>query len=226
MIINALIISSEITKGMKSVGNRSMLNIVDNMKIIDQQIHYLKSVHKHINITIATGYEHERVSAYLNKRYKNINILYNPEYKTTNEATNIAMYLQSKEDIDNLFIINGGILLKKHSILHNIFKQQCSKIFLLNGSKPNFSLGCNKSANAEYIFYDLEQPWSECIFLTQNHIEICKNIISSNVVHQMFAFELINKLLHHQPINITTINKTQIMKISNINDLNKAKNFI
>lgn len=35
MMINALIIASEITKGMKSIGSRSMLPITENCKVID-----------------------------------------------------------------------------------------------------------------------------------------------------------------------------------------------
>lgn len=226
MMINALIIASEITKGMKSVGPRSMLDIAGNTKIIDQQIHYLKSINKNINITIAAGYEYEKVQQYIQKKYKNINIIYNPDYKNTNEATNIALYINKNPNIENLFIINGGVLLKKDSIPNQIFKKNISTIFLLNSIKNNFNLGCNNTQCVEYIFYDLEKPWSECVYLNKQYIEALQKLFAQQNTEQMYIFEAINYILNYDNMNICYINKKNIMKISNLNDTIKAKAFI
>lgn len=225
MTINALIIASEITKGMKSIGSRSMLSITDNYRVIDQQIHTLKSIHKNIKITIAAGYEYDRVSQYL-KKYKNVDIFYNDNYKCSNEAQNIKLYLENNSNIDNLLVLNGGILIRKHCIEPSIFKNNIATIFLVNGIKNNFNLGCNKTANIEYIFYDLEQTWSECIYLKKQHIETLKDILQNIKVDQMYMFELINNILFKGDIKPLYINKKDIMKITNINDIVKAKSFI
>jgi choline kinase len=224
-MINALIIASEITKGMKSIGSRSMLNISDNFKVIDQQIHSLKSIHKNINITIAGGYEYDKVSQYI-KKYKNIDLIYNPNYKNTNEAENVRLYFDQKNDIDNLLILNGNILIKKHTIEPSIFKNDIASIFLINSIKNNFNLGCNKGSKIEYIFYDLEYPWCECIYLKKKQIEAIKNVFVNSKVDQMYIFELINKVLLAGNIKPIYINKKNIMKISNTNDLAKARSFI
>lgn len=226
MMINALIIASEITKGMKSVGARSMLNICGSSRIIDQQIHYLKSIHKNINITIAAGYEYDKVQQYISKKYKNINIIYNPDYKNTNEVSNLALYINKNPNIDNLFIVNGGILLKKNSIPNQIFKNNLSTIFLLNSTKNNFNLGCNNTEFVEYIFYDLEKPWSECIYLTKQYIMAFKKLFNQQNMDQMYIFEAINFLLNTDNMKIQYINKKNIMKISNVNDTLKAKTFL
>lgn len=225
MTINALIIASEITKGMKSIGSRSMLSITDSCKVIDQQIHSLKSIHKNIQITVAAGYEYEKVSHYL-KKYKNIDIINNDNYKSTNEAENIRLYMEKHLTIDNLFIINGGILIKKHTIEPSIFKNDVSTIFLLNSLKNSFNLGCSKNSNIEYIFYELEQPWCECIYLKSRHIKALKNILQTIKIDQMYIFELINKIISYNTIKPTYINKKNIMKITNIGDIPKARNFI
>ena len=225
MMINALIIASEITKGMKSVGSRSMLTITDNCKVVDQQIHALKSIHKNIKITIAAGYEYDKVSQYL-KKYKNVDIVYNINYRATNEAENIKLYLEKNKDIDNLLILNGGVLIKKHCIEPSIFKNDIATIFLMNGVKNNFNLGCNKTNSIEYIFYDLEQTWSECIYLKLQQIQALQNLLEKTKVEHMYMFELINNILVHGNIEPLYLNKKDIMKINNINDIVKAKNFI
>lgn len=226
MMINALIIASEITKGMKSVGSRSMLNISGNNRIIDQQIHYLKSISKNINITIAAGYEYEKVQHYVKKKYKNINILYNPDYKNTNEATNIALYINKNPNTENLLVINGGVLLKKNSIPSCVFKTNNSTIFLLNSIKNNFNLGCNNTKFVEYIFYDLEKPWSECVYFNKSYIDALKKLFAQQNMYQMYIFEAINYVLSCDNMHIEYINKKNIMKISNINDTLKAKTFL
>lgn len=221
MKINALIIASEITKGMKSIGSRSMLNISDNIKVIDQQIQSLKSINKHIHITIASGYEYEKVNQYI-KKYKNVDIINNGEYKTTNESQNLKLYLNQTNNIDNLLIINGGILIKKNSITQDAIKNT-SAIFLLNNFKNNFNLGCNKTENIEYIFYDLEQPWTECVFLKSQEIQSLRKIIDNK---QKYLFEILNLLLSMHRIDPIFLNKKDIMKICSISDLSKAKQFI
>lgn len=223
--INALIIASEITKGMKSIGSRSMLNIVDNMKVIDQQIQSLKSIHKYIHITIASGYEYEKVNQYI-KKYKNVDIINNLDYKTSNESQNLKLYFDTTgKNTENLLIINGGVLIKKNSICIDDIKNT-SSIFLLNSFKNNFNLGCNKTENVEYIFYDLEQPWTECVFLKLEEIHTIKKIINSNNNKQKYIFEILNSLFSTHKINSMYLNKKDIMKICSISDLSKAKQFI
>lgn len=226
MKINALIIASEITKGMKSIGSRSLLDICENSKVIDQQIQSLKTIHKNIHITIACGYEYDKVSQYVQK-YKNVDTIYNDRYKTTNEAENVRIYFEHYPDIDNLFIINGGILVKKYASSYLKIKNSCSTIFLLNGQKNNFTLGCSNTEKIEYIFYDLEHAWSECIYLSKKDIDLMRSyIVDNNNINQRYLFEIINTVLGSEPIGKTFMHKKDIMKITNIHDIQKAKSFI
>ena len=54
--IHALIIASEVTKGMKSIGSKSLLKIKNSVLVIEHQIIELQKQHKHIDITVATGF--------------------------------------------------------------------------------------------------------------------------------------------------------------------------
>ena len=85
--IKALIIASEVTKGMKSVGSKSLLKIKNSMLVIEYQIKELKKYYKDIDITIATGFESEKMIKLLNSY--DVKFLYNSDYQTTNQAKSI-----------------------------------------------------------------------------------------------------------------------------------------
>jgi len=227
MIIKALIIASEITKGMKSIGPRSMLDINKKNKIIDQQIASIKSMYRNTEITIACGFEYEKVKNYINKRYKNIKIIHNKEYDKTNESKNIELFLDQcdTQEIDYLFIINGGVLLRKKSISFSKIKGS-SKIFLIKSLKKNFNLGCSQKDNIEYIFYDLEIPWLECVLLNQTTIRKIEKYLSSSGTDNMYTFELLNNILTDDSIEAVYLHKNNAIKITNISEINKAKSFV
>ena len=226
MTIKALIISSEITKGMKSLGSRSMLNINKTNKIIDQQISSIRSMYRNTQITIAAGFEYEKVKQYINHRYKNIELIHNQDYASSNEVGNIKLFLDSSvEDMDYLFVMNGGVLLKNKSISFNKIKGS-SKIFLMRSIKNNFSLGCSKKDTIEYIFYDLEIPWCECVLLNRKSIDNLRDFLNDNSIKNMYTFELLNHIFHKDSMEPIYINKNHIMKITNSSELIKAKNFL
>lgn len=225
MTINALIIAPEITKGMKSIGSKALLEIKNKQSVIDYQIQQLKSISKYINITIATGFDNEKISRHISQ-YTSVNIIFNSEYKNTNEAASLQLYLK-EYDIDNLLIINNGILLKNNPITQKCLENTSSKIFLLNNSKSHFNIGCNKNHSLEYLFYDLDEPWSECVFLNYKAISSLKTIISKHNIDQMFIFEIINEILSMKnTFEKKYIDKKNIMKISAHKDIPRAKVFI
>lgn len=226
MTIKALIISSEITKGMKSLGSRSMLNINKTNKIIDQQISSIKSMYRNTQITIAAGFEYEKVRQYINHRYKNIELIHNQDYVSSNEVENIKLFLdRNVDDMDYLFVMNGGVLLKNKSISFNKIKGS-SRIFLMRSVKNNFSLGCSKKDTIEYIFYDLEIPWCECVLLNRKSIDNLKDCLNDKNIKNMYMFELLNKIFHKDSMEPVYVNKNHIMKLTNSSELIKAKNFL
>ena len=81
-MINALILAPEITRGMKSLGSKALLEIKKKISVIEHQIHLLKNICRDIKITAITGFESEKIIPILEKH--NINYIYNPNYKNTN----------------------------------------------------------------------------------------------------------------------------------------------
>ncbi len=94
-MIDAIINISEITKGMKSVGAKALLKI-NNTSIIEHQINQLKSINRNIKINIITGFEHEKIKKTLSK-YRNINIIYNKQYETTNQSMGLKLLFENKK---------------------------------------------------------------------------------------------------------------------------------
>jgi choline kinase len=224
-MINALILAPEITKGMKSFGSKSLLEIKKKISVLEYQINSLKDIDKNITITAAIGFESEKIIPILNKN--NIKYTYNPEYKNTNQSYSLKLFLENNPNINNLFIINNGILFKKKTITANMLSGS-SKIFILNKIKENFSLGCSQQEKIEYIFYDLPELWSECVYFNCDAIDAIKHETENNHINQMYLFELINKVIgsSEHSFDKQQIDKKNIMKINTYKDINKAKLFI
>lgn len=222
---DALILIPEITKGMKSVGSKSLLEIKKKINILDYQVKSILKIDKNIKITVAIGFEAEKIIPIL-KQYKNINYIYNPNYHTANQASSIKLYLENYPSISDLLIMSSGILLKDNTIHKNMLTGR-SKLFILNKDKENFTLGCSPNKELEYIFYDLPDVWSECVYLNHEAIHNIKNIALKNNIEHMYLFEIINSVLNANVIiEKVTINKKNIMKINHLKDLIKAKLFI
>lgn len=224
-MINALIIIPEITKGMKSVGSKALLPIKKEKCVLDYQINAIRNIDKNIHITIATGFESEKIIDLI-KTYNNVDYIYDHNYKMTNQAQSLKLYLQKHPNITNLLLISSGVIFKSCFITKAMLKEQ-SKVFILNKQKENFTLGCNKNPNVEYIFFDLPDLWSECLYLNHEALSWLQHFTESRNIEQMYIFELINELLSHKILmHKQVVNKKDIIKITHLKDINKAKTFI
>lgn len=225
-MIDAIIIVPEITKGMKSVGSKSLLKLRKSKYIIDYQIEQILSISKKIRINIATGFDNEKIKRVL-KKYKDVNICYNNKYEATNYGKSLEILIENlPKDSKGLFILCSGILFKKQTIHHTNLKNN-SKIFLLNKPKINFSIGCNQNTEDDYLFYDLPETWSECVFLNKQAIEILQEQIGQQNISQMYIFEIINLLISKKiHFDKKYLPKGKFFKVSTIKDIDKAKIFI
>jgi CTP:phosphocholine cytidylyltransferase-like protein len=224
-MIDALILAPEITKGMKSLGSKALLEIKKKIPVIEYQIRLLQNISKDIRITAIVGFESEKIIPILNQH--NIKYIYNEEYKHTSQSYSLKIFLDQNPTAENLLVINNGILLKPNTLKRQMLIGN-SKIFLLNKLKENFTLGCLKQSNIEYIFYDLPELWSECIYFNKNTLDILSSILDNSYINNMYLFEIINKVLNLNIIEFEKIyiDKKNIMKINSQKDITKAKLFI
>lgn len=225
-MIDAVILVPEITKGMKSIGSKSLLEIKKKLSVLDYQIQSIRNIDKNINISICTGFDSEKIISTIGGNYGNIDYIYNEQYKTTNQAHSIKIYLEKHIDCEQLLIVSNGVLLKDKCITKNMLNKEC-KVFILNKTRENFNLGCSEEQHFEYLFYDLPELWSECIYLNKEALTVLRDLFTSNYTAQMYLFELINEMINKNILfKKQYIDKKLIMKICNFKDMAKAKNFI
>lgn len=224
-MIDILLISPEIAKGMKSIGPRSLLPLRKNLTVIEYQIAQLQKI-KPSKITINIGFESEKILQTLH-RYKTINYLINDKYAVTNQAINLISYIKKHKPYQ-LLVYSTGLLIKNNIILkHELYQNDDScKLFILNKSKHNFDIGCSNMKNPDYLFYDMPESWAEICYLNKEAIEILASCQESSF-EQMYLFEAINILLQKNILfDKIYVNKTNIMKIQTMKDLPTAKLFI
>ena len=223
-MLDALIIAPEITKGMKSLGSKALLNIKNSVSILDYQIQELKKLHKNINIFIATGFESDKIKKVATK-YSNIEIIENKNYEISNQAKCLSIF-SSLYSSERLLIISNGILFKNQTF--DCFDNNHSKIFVIDKQKNNFTIGCNSGEQLNYLFYDLPTPWTECLLLNKQSIETVRDISENHNIDHLYLFEIINLMIekHHIRFDSIKIPKKNIMKINTIKDIPKAKLFI
>lgn len=227
-MIDIVFVIPEITKGMKSFGPKSLIHI-KNISVIEHQLMQIRSIFRNNNIYLLTGFESEKIkkvvytSKYIANK-KHIYILENKAYESHNQTASIYQYVQGKTSNKGAIFINNGIL-TKYNFAKTANKNK-NQLFFISGQKANFNIGCSKIDTAEYLFYDLPCLWSECVYLTSSSIDYIKTLSLENI-KSIFFFELINQLIEKEFIfDSVVIPKTQILKIANIKDTSKIKNFI
>lgn len=220
---NIFIVVPEITKGMKSIGSKALLPIKNNVLVLEYQIQQIRKFNKKSRIFIGTGFESEKIKK-ITKKYTNIYYIENTNYNTTNQSK-LIVSLINNFDINNLLVINNGIIFRNNPFVHD---NKSSKVFMLDKPKNNFMIGSTESENLEYLFYDMPVTWTECVFFNDSSIQQIKNISNIRNIDRFYIFELINILIEKYNTEFikTYIKKQNIMKINTIKDIPKAKLFL
>jgi hypothetical protein len=225
-MIDIVFIIPEITKGMKSFGPKSLINI-RGYTLIEHQIELIRTIYKHNPIYLLTGFESERIKKTISSsaHKKNIHFLENKQYDTSSQIASIVSYIEQRESNKGAIFINNGIITRFN--FSKMLKPSQNTLFLIKGKKNNFNIGCLNPDKVEYLFYDLPFLWSECLYLTDSALDLVKQTILPHELKTLFLFEMVNKLLDRSIVfNNIYIPKSQITKINNIKDINKAKLFI
>jgi choline kinase len=191
--------------------------------VLEYQIQQIRKFNKKTKIYIGTGFESDKVKKLFSK-YHDVYFIDNPDYENTNQSKLISIFAKLYE-VDNLLVISNGILFRNNPFgqINNV-----SKIFVLDKPKNNFTIGCCESDKLNYLFYDLPVLWTECVFFNKLAIQQIKNLSDIRNIHQLYLFELVNKLIEEYDTSFAKeiIKKQNIMKINTVKDITKAKLFV
>jgi NDP-sugar pyrophosphorylase family protein len=220
--INILLLASEITKGMKSIGPKCLLKLNNEKSVIDYQIQKAKSRYPNAHISVLTGFESDRVKKHIaNNRYRSINIVYDKNYSLYNQTHAILTAIENLDNISNLLIIGSGVLFKQYPAIKS---SSNSTIFYLDQPKDNFSIGTLDMID-QYLFYGLPNIWSECVFFGSDAIKELSSL-NKNMFKQLYLFETINQLIERKiSFDNKVVQKNQVFKVASHKDLIRAKRF-
>lgn len=225
-IDTAIILISEITKGMKSIGSKSLLKIDTDLTPIDHQIQYLKKYYNPIRIILCTGFDHEKIINHV-KKYKNVDLYYNSNYLEDNQSGSLIKCLKTYNPKNALILTNGLLLFDKIKI--NSIASSTYFIDTTKDKRNYFEIGSNNINKDGYLFYDLDNKWIELLFLQNEDVSKLVDIKDPSGLYKLFLFELINKIRNIEDHSIEFIKLSQQniypIKINNIKDLTYAKKY-
>lgn len=213
---NIILLAYEITKGMKSVGSKSLMPIkIDNH--IDTLIqHQLNSVKKYIkniqSINIVLGFDKEKLKKKI-PLDKHVNIIENTHYEKLGQSHAISLALKQITNNYPTIIIGNHLILRK-----NIF-QKCQNISnyifcIKNCNNKFFKIGCTHyNGKVEYLCYELNPKWSEIFLLQSTSKNILETILNNN--GNMLLFEAINMSLSSYPTQNTYIFNNSLITVNN-----------
>lgn len=220
----AILLISEITKGMKSIGSKSLLFLNKDSTVIDHQIQYIKKHYNPSKIVLCTGFDHTKIEQHT-KKYSNIEYFYNADYETDNQAGTLIKCLKHYSPKDTLIITNGLLLFDKISI------PKSSATFFIQGSKDRrnqFDIGSNNLDKDGYLFYGLNHKWIETVFLKETDINIIASLQNPTSLYKLFLFELLN-IMQNQFNNIHFVDpekqNTHPIKINSLKDIIYVKKY-
>lgn len=191
---NVIFLCSEITRGMKSYGPKATILLGKKKEpLIVKQIKQTIKLYPDCNIHIVVGFGHQKIQKiiYDHGLANRINFIFHDNYENHNNGGAFLAGISMCHS-DSLFINNGVILNER------INSEQCC-VPIINGKNvDNFLIGSTIEKNkVQYLFYDLENKWSETVFIPSTQINNIKNLVNDqkDKLSKMFLFEIINYLI-------------------------------
>jgi hypothetical protein len=219
-MMNAILLYSEIPKGMKSYGPKAIVPIGKlRTPLIVKQIRTLQKSCKKIYIII--GFDKEKIIDTISTYgIKDIEYIYYPDYTSSNDCGALIHFITTNKlnEKDNYLVVQGGVTLcpikqPKNNAMFCIKNNR--HIPELNGFNLNIRL--DYADKASYLFYDTtEHVWIEMVYLTQSAICSIKQLIEKQKIYtSMFLFECLNTIIDFGiDFDIVSLNKNYINKIN------------
>jgi hypothetical protein len=195
--IACFILSYEITKGMKSWGPIGLLKSCNNGKeLVLCQIDSLRHMFDNPNITIVSGFGHEKLDK---KLPSDVNILVNNEFETKNQGYIVKLILSQYKlnDFAGIFIMTHNTLLKRFDLNGELpFNKSWVLVKPIKKTREKskfMGFTTKKTGEIEHIYYDIGQHmWCDNFYMCNKDIGLIKPNIEQ-YYDNMFLFEVINK---------------------------------
>lgn len=191
---NIVVLCSEITRGMKSYGPKATILLGKKKEpLIIKQIKTALKLYPDCKIHIVIGFGSQKIQKIIcdYNLDNRVNFIIHDDYENHNNGGAFLKSIQHCYD-DTLFINNGVIL---NEAIDN--KECCLPV--INGKNiDDFSIGSIiDNGCVQHLFYDLDNRWSETVFISKRYIDNIKSIVLSQQekFSKMFLFEILNHLI-------------------------------
>lgn len=211
-----------IGRRMKLYGPKSLFQVDDTKTLLDYQLQLLFNTFPQCEITLVTGFQHDKIYQYVRESNYSVKIVQNTRYEETNVAYSIALGMQVCVS-DYVLVIYGDLFLKAESI-KNIVKSDSCKILIEDKTpynKNNVGVVQNGN-NITNMSHGLNDIWSQIFYLDKSY----RNFEQKSVTRKRdrwFSYEVLNEMID-EGLHIESIkNTSNIIEIDNIKDLERVK---
>jgi len=203
--MNIIILGDKFQKRMKSKGCVGLLKISNQQNILQNQLEIINTVFKNAPIAYVYGFDSKKFLSFISKHnylLKNLNLIYNAQYDKYNYAH--SLYL-AKDYLDSDCLILFGDSNLSLRLFNKFDIADGTQIFINKHIKNK--LGCIISNKIiENISYDLDNYLYDIYYLSKDHASYIKTALETNILHNYFIFELINKLIVSNNYSIKPFN--------------------
>lgn len=222
--LTVIILASMPDKGMKSLGNKSLMKL-DSKSIIDYQIKHIQKAYKNCNIIIVCGFESKKFIRLIDHK-KNVFVIEHDIDEYTNFGKSLRVSVLNNPIIDgDVIVINSNVIVGSDLISKLAYNQ--SFLLINKNSKFESPIGCTYNDDEiEYIFYDLRNKICEFIYLNQHDVQVLKTVLCEDTDNK-YLFEIIN-LCISKGIKLTPIvmNTDSIVLYDSVNKIKKIKKIL
>lgn len=195
---NVILLAYEITKGMKSIGSKSLMTVkIDNHTdtILKHQITAAKKYIPQVaSLNIVLGFDKDKIKKKISFS-SGIHIIENDDYDKYGQAYAIKLALENISNNYPTIIISNHIILRKN-IFNNCDTTKNNIFSIKQCNNDAFKIGCtHNNGIVEYLCYDLNPKWTEIFILKRNGVKDFINVLSQN--KHMMLFEAINRTIEH-----------------------------
>lgn len=224
-LVTVIVIYHSFITRMKSLGSIALIDVNKNKKIIDHHIECIREAFENVEIIISSGYEAQKIQAYVSSKYKQMNIrcVENTNYEETGLCESLRIAVNNTNN-DNILVINGGVLFDKNS-LKNMQLEQCETM-ISRSSGTNLDIGVNvdgKNMSIEYICYGAEEcKWCEIFYIHNgSSANEFRKLITSKDYKNKVLYEIVNTLVTHKKISIKPVEDNKAVKKINLTKQDK-----
>ncbi len=210
---------------MKSYGPKPLLQIKENLTIIDNQLKYIYKYLYKPEIVLVTGYESRLVESTV-KKYKNLTVVNNEDWETTNVVSSIGIGLNHAEH-ENVLVIYGDLVFNAWTL-----KVAMGPYSFVLADKKGYmkkeEVGCIVQSNMlENMMYGLDIKWAQIAYFTGFELELLKKFATDKNYNMCYGFEIINQILGlGGKFAVYSNPRMKIMDIDSSRDLNRIEEII